>query len=115
MKDFCSDHRRIQRLASVGRKFHLGTALALVNSIKDVKSDAIPGLSVPFFVAHGTKDAGTPIEGTQYLLEHATTPEIDRCVRFVEDGFHDLLSDETKEVTVAAMIEWMNTRRWKAL
>lgn len=101
------------RLSSVGRKFYLGTALGLVNSIKQVRETAIPGLSVPFYVVHGTQDIGVPKEGTDYLLEHATTPKEDRCSLFVEGGYHDLLCEETKELTVGSIIDWMETRRCK--
>ena len=114
MKEFNSKRRQMMRLSSVGRKFYLGTALGLVNSIKKVREDAIPGLSVPFYVVHGTQDIGVPMEGTQFLLKHAKTPLKDRCSLFVEGGYHDLLCEETKELIVGSIIDWMESRRWKA-
>ena len=113
MREFNSERRQTMRLSSVGRKFYLGTALALVSSIKEVKENSIPGLSVPFFVAHGTEDIGVPVEGTEFLLQHSTTPQEDRSYLLVKGGYHDLLCEETKEQTVGSMLSWIESRRLK--
>ena len=109
-KEFTSDRRREMALAGGGRPFCLGTALGLLNAVKSVEKEVIPGVTSPFFVAHGTKDVGVPVGGTKYLVEHAKTPKEDQCVRIIEGGFHDLLSEDDKEETAGALIDWMNSR-----
>ena len=110
MQSFINERVREMGLAAGGLKFCLGTALALVRSLEAVKSETIPGLEVPFFVAHGTKDYGVPITGSEYLLKHAKTSEEDRCVRFIDGAFHCLLSEDTRYDTVNAMVTWMDSR-----
>ncbi len=109
-KEFTSERRRELRLSAGGKKFCLGTALGLVNALEKAREEAIPRLTVPFYVGHGTNDFGVPISGTEYLLEHAATPEEDRCVNIIEGAYHDLLSCESREETLRSMIEWMNSR-----
>lgn len=113
-KVFLSERRKEMYLSASGKKFCLGTALGLLNATNEVRSSAIPGLSVPFFVAHGTKDYGVPIAGTEYLVEHSTTAsDEDRCVRLVEDGYHCLLCEDTKLETAQALVEWLDSRQSK--
>merc|ERR1711935_780148 len=97
-------------LHSGGSPFRLGTAVGLLRALEEVRKIAIPGLTVPFAVAHGTDDYCVPIAGTDFLLEHATTPEDDRGVRRVKGGYHDLLSEETKVETMMFFMNWMNGR-----
>eukprot|EP00555_Chaetoceros_dichaeta_P005000 CAMPEP_0198261262 /NCGR_PEP_ID=MMETSP1447-20131203/10014_1 /TAXON_ID=420782 /ORGANISM="Chaetoceros dichaeta, Strain CCMP1751" /LENGTH=351 /DNA_ID=CAMNT_0043949117 /DNA_START=75 /DNA_END=1130 /DNA_ORIENTATION=- len=95
-------------LHSGGSQFRLGTAVGLLLALEEVRKSAIPGLTVPFAVAHGTDDYCVPIAGTDFLLEHATTPEDDRGVRRVEGGYHDLFSEDTKVETMMFFMNWMN-------
>ena len=112
---FLSDRRKEMYLSAGGKKFCLGTALGLLNATNEVRSSAIPGLSVPFFVAHGTKDYGVPVSGTEYLVEHSTTAsDDDRCVRLVEDGYHCLLSEDTRLETAKALVDWLDSRQSKS-
>lgn len=109
-KEFSSEKRKEMQLSAGGLKLCLGTALGVVNAMEKVREEAIQGLSVPFYVGHGTNDFGVPIAGTEYLLEHSATPEDDRCVNIVEGGYHDLLSSEMREKVIGSMIEWMDSR-----
>ena len=109
-EEFTSDRRREMALAGGGRKFCLGTALGLLRAITSVEKEVIPGLTSPFFVAHGTNDAGVPVGGTEYLASSSKTPKEDQCVRIIEGGYHDILSEDDREETVTALINWMNTR-----
>jgi len=97
-------------LHSGGAKFRLGTAVGLLTALEEVREVAIPGLTVPFAVAHGTDDYAVPITGTDFLLENANTPEDDKAVRRVEGGYHDILSEETKVETMMFFINWMSGR-----
>jgi hypothetical protein len=111
MKEFTSDRRKEMRLSAAGgSKFCLGTGFGLVEATKDIREKVIPGLSVPFYACHGTDDYGVPVAGTEYLMEHASTPEEDRCVNIIEGERHDLLTEGSREETVASMIDWMNSR-----
>ena len=108
-KEYTSKRRREMRLSAGGSPFCLGTALGLVNALENVREVAIPGLSVPFHVSHGTHDYGVPVTGTEYLLEHSTTPEDKRGVNIIEGAYHDLLSDDAREEIVASIIDWMDS------
>lgn len=110
MKEFTSARRGEMSLNGGGRALCLGTALALVRTLQNVREEAIPGLSVPYFVAHGSHDFGVPLAGTEYLVEHSTTPEEDRSVRIIDGGYHCLLSEDDREDTAGALIDWMNSR-----
>ncbi len=108
--EFLHGKRTRFALDGSGRKFSLGTGLGLLNAIENVQKEAIPGLSIPFFVAHGTHDYGVPVTGTEYLLKHATTPDENRCARIIEGGYHDIFSEDDREETAGAMIDWMNSQ-----
>ena len=45
-------------LQASGRPFRLGTAVALLSAMEAVREDSIPGLNIPFCVAHGENDGG---------------------------------------------------------
>jgi acylglycerol lipase len=98
------------QLDGSGRPFRLGTGVGLLTALEVVRSDTIPGLTVPFCVIHGEKDAAVPISGTDFLDEHASTPIEDRVVHRLEESFHDLLGDPSAEKTMAYMIEFMDDR-----
>lgn len=108
--ELTSDRRREMAIAGGGRPLCLGTALGVLRSVVNVEKEVIPALTSPFFVAHGTMDIGVPVGGTQYLADKAKTPKKDQCVRIIEGGFHDLLSEDDREETAGALIDWMNTR-----
>jgi esterase/lipase len=109
-KEFTSDRREEMCLSAGGQKLCLGTALALITALEDVRKDVIPGLNIPFFVCHGTNDYGVPISGSEYLIEHSVTEEKDMGVNFVQDEYHDLLSEKSRKEVVISMIDWMNSR-----
>mmetsp|Transcript_7039 Transcript_7039/g.8018 ORF Transcript_7039/g.8018 Transcript_7039/m.8018 type:complete len:350 (+) Transcript_7039:224-1273(+) len=107
---FTAPREHEMRLHGGGNKFCLGTALGLLNALEESRTKAIPGLTVPFAVAHGTNDYGVPIAGTHFLLDHSVTPEEDREVRILEGAFHDLLSEESSDETMEFFIKWMSSR-----
>ena len=91
-----------------GRPFRLGTAVNMLNALELVRSSVIPGLTVPFCAIHGAKDAGVPVEGTDYLNEIAATAEEARAYYRLEEAYHDLLGDPVAEKTMEYMIAYMN-------
>ncbi len=108
---FTSPRRKEMYLSAGGKKFCLGTALGLLNALDNLREVVIPGLSVPFYVAHGTKDYGVPLAGTEYLLEHSTTSEDDKCVRIIEGAYHSLLCEDDRMDTMKSVIDWMDNRQ----
>jgi len=96
-----------------GQKFRLGTAIGLLSAMEDVRQNSIPGLTIPFAVAHGTDDAAVPIEGTEYLLDKAETPKKDRAFNRVVGGYHDIMSERNADKTVQFLIDWMCSRLYQ--
>lgn len=109
-KRYTSERALSMGLHIGGRPFRLGTAVGLLSALEEVRETAIPGLTIPFAVAHGTDDICVPIAGTEFLLEHARTPEDDRAVHRVVGGYHDIFSEETREETMMFFMKWMNDR-----
>lgn len=91
-----------------GKPFRLGTALNLVVSMEEARTKAIPGFNLPYCIAHGAKDAGVPIAGSEYMINTANTPGDDRDYLRIEDAYHDLLSDPVAEETMDFFIKFMN-------
>ena len=110
IQEFTSPRHKDRLLSGGGKPFRLGTALGLLRALERVRDTAIPGLNVPFFVAHGTHDFGVPIAGTEYLVQHSSTPEEDKCVLVIDGGYHCLLAEDDREETAGAVIDWMNKR-----
>jgi len=107
---YTSDSAQKRGLGAPGQKFCLGTGSGLLSAMAVVKEKTIPGLKVPFCVAHGTSDIAVPISGTDYLLKHSTTTESERAVRKIENAYHDLMSEVTKEETIQFVIDWITDR-----
>ncbi|GKY97269.1 hypothetical protein MPSEU_000685300 [Mayamaea pseudoterrestris] len=85
------------KVDSAGSPFRLGTAKNLLAALETVRSQAIPGLTVPFCIAHGTKDMGVPIEGSEYMVHHVATPKENAEFHRITDAYHDLLADPMAE------------------
>ncbi len=93
-----------------GLPFRLGTAVALLSALEVVRKDAIPGLNIPFCVAHGDDDGGVPIEGTEdYLLAKSSTKEEDKSFLKAQCR-HDLMAEPKGEEYINWIIAWMNDR-----
>jgi len=93
-----------------GRPFRLGTAVNMLEALDSVRASIIPGLTVPFCAIHGVKDAGVPVEGTDYLNAYAATFQGQRAYHRLEDAYHDLLGDPAAEKTMQYMIEYMDNQ-----
>jgi len=90
--------------------FRLGTALGLLKAMEHVRNQVIPGLNVPFSVCHGNEDWGVKKEGSELLLKICDTKEEDRDVRFVDGGYHDLMSDPTRVENIEFHIRFIEQR-----
>ncbi len=97
-------------LQASGLPFRLGTAMALLSALEAVRKDAIPGLNIPFCVAHGDDDGAVPIEGTEdYLLVKSSTKEEDKSFLKAHCR-HDLMAEPKGEEYINWIIAWMNDR-----
>jgi acylglycerol lipase len=96
-----------------GLPFRLGTALNLVLALEAVRKNAIPGLTIPFCIVHGTEDAGVPIDGSRFMMKEAATPEDKKELHELEGGYHDVFSDPLAEVAMDHWIKFVETRMKK--
>lgn len=104
---------REEGLQAIGLPFRLGTAVALLSALESVRKDSIPGLNIPFCVAHGDDDGGVPIEGTEdYLLAKSSTKAEDKMFLKAQ-GKHDLMAEPMGEEYLNKIISWMNERESK--
>lgn len=96
-------------LAGGGNKFRLGTALGLVIALEECRA-FLPDFNVPFCVAHGVKDEGVPIAGSDLLWEQCKTPQEQRDFLRLPDAYHDLLGDPDAEQVIEFCAKWIDKR-----
>jgi acylglycerol lipase len=93
------------------RHSNLQTSSTLIEAMKYVRQDCIPGFNIPFCALHGTSDRAVPIAGAlEFFLEKTATPEEDRAVLRVGGGYHDLLGDPTAEANLDFILQWVKQR-----
>lgn len=68
----------------------------------------MPTIHLPLLILHGTEDKATRPSGSQYFYDH--TGSQDKTLKFYEGHYHDLLNDLEKEVVMADVLEWLNSR-----
>lgn len=93
-----------------GRTFRLGTALNLVLALEECREKAIPGFKQPYCIAHGAKDEGVPVTGSDYMFNTTETPNEEKKYLRFEDALHDLLADPVAEETMDFFMKWMKSR-----
>jgi len=93
-----------------GIPFRLGTGVNLIRALETVRKNVIPELTTPFLILHGTKDFAVPIEGSDFLWEHAATPAAQRKFLRKEGAFHDLFSDYVAEECMQDVLDWIHQR-----
>ena len=98
---------------SAGTPFRLGTATNLLSALELARSRAIPGFNVPYCIVHGEKDMGVPIEGSEYMVKHATTPKEDAEFHRIPGAYHDLLADPAAEEVVVIFVSFMKKQMLK--
>ena len=98
------------RIDGSGTGFRLGTAANLVRALQAAEHTAIPGLTVPYCVVHGTDDLGVPVRGSDYLWATALTPEMDRAFLRKDGGKHDMLADPAAEEAMEFFLEYIRRR-----
>lgn len=93
-----------------GSPFILGTALNLLNALKEVRENVIPGFHMPFMIFHGTMDFAVPLAGSEFMCANCATPESQRKFIRKEGAYHDLFSDFVAEECMSDVIDWINGR-----
>eukprot|EP00903_Cladosiphon_okamuranus_P005865 g5802.t1 len=89
----------------------LGTGATLIDMLADLDS-RLPEVNFPFLVLHDPEDGVVRFEGTEKLLEEATTPaDVARGKELKEmNGLkHDLVSNATPQM-IEAYIDWAGAR-----
>ena len=93
------------------RHANLQTSSTLIEAMKYVRNDCIPGFNVPFCALHGTADRAVPIAGAlEYFLERVDTPQEDQAVKRVGGAYHDLFGDPTAEENLDFILDWVKKR-----
>ncbi|CAM9317129.1 unnamed protein product [Hapterophycus canaliculatus] len=109
------EHVRMGALDKVGQPgglgwpgtMRFGTGSQLLDMLADLNK-RLPEVNFPFLVLHDPQDAIVRFDGTQKLLEKATTPADLVRGRELKEMLglkHDLLSNATQEM-LAAYVDW---------
>ena len=95
-----------------GLKLRLGTAVAVLQAVEDVRDSVIPSLSLPFLTLHGTADEAVLPQGSEFLFHMAATPANDKSYVPKEAAYHDLLAEpeNVAEECVQAILDWIHLR-----
>jgi alpha-beta hydrolase superfamily lysophospholipase len=83
------------------------TVAALVRADERLKKE-FRLITLPVFILHGTADKATRPSGSQLFYD--TVGSADRTLKLCEGHFHDLLNDFGKEVVMADIKAWIDTR-----
>ncbi len=70
----------------------------------DVVRDRPEAFDVPLYLFHGTADEIAPIAGTEWLAEHAATPD----VTFRDGLYHETLNEPERDDVIAALADWLD-------
>ena len=62
-------------------------------------------ITIPVFIIHGTSDKATKPGGGEFVYDKTGSP--DKCLRFYEGHYHDLLNDLDKEIVMTDIIGWL--------
>ena len=65
-------------------------------------------IELPLLIMHGTADKVTKLSGSQYFYDNAGSK--DKTIMLYEGHYHDLLNDVDKQIVMADILQWLNTR-----
>lgn len=83
------------------------TGAQLNRGISAVRAN-LGAITVPIWVGHGDADELAPVAGSQYLFEHASSP--DKELKVYPGGYHELMNDTIKDEFLAAVVAWYDAR-----
>jgi alpha-beta hydrolase superfamily lysophospholipase len=93
-----------------GSTLRLGTALNCVLSLEVVREKVIPGFNIPFCIIHGTEDYAVPIEGSKFLMNQSSTPDVEKELNCIEGAYHDLMGDPLAEESLTHWMKFIDKR-----
>ncbi len=88
-------------------KLPAATAAATLNAIADVQQ-RMGQLKLPLMVIYGTSDSVNPIEGSQALVQAATSK--DKTLKSYPGVYHDMLNEPERDQIAADIIAWLVAR-----
>lgn len=110
-KDFSRDPKVVQAMDDDPLIAHetqpTQTVAQMVIADERLKKE-FPLITLPLFVLHGTLDKATKPSGSQLFYDHAGSK--DKTIKLYEGHFHDLLNDIDKELVIADIKNWIETR-----
>ncbi len=83
----------------------VGLAAQIISTGVEVRS-RIPTLTLPILIMHGDADTVTPVEGSQYLYDHASSP--DKCLKIYEGLYHEIHNEPEQDEVLADILAWLN-------
>lgn len=83
------------------------TAAVMITASRRLKEE-FPAITLPVLILHGTEDKATKPSGSQHFYEQAGST--DKTLKLYEGHFHDLLNDIDKEVVMADIQSWIDSR-----
>lgn len=83
------------------------TVAEMVRADEQLKRD-FPNFSLPVLILHGTADAVTRPQGSQYFFDHAGSA--DKTLKLYRDHAHDLLNDLGRNIVMNDITEWLEAR-----
>ena len=83
------------------------TVAEMVRADEKLKRD-MPDFVTPVLILHGTADAATKPQGSQYFFDHAGS--VDKTLQLYEGHVHDLLNDIGRERVISDIANWLERR-----
>lgn len=83
------------------------TAKTMINASARL-AEEFPKIKMPVMILHGTADKATKPSGSQHFYEQ--TGSTDKTLKLYEGHFHDLLNDIDKEIVMADIQSWIDSR-----
>ena len=85
-----------------GLRARLAHELLLASRRVQTRADAF---TLPLYLMHGTADRITPAAGSQWLADHAPSPDV--TLRLVEGGYHELMKEPERDAIIADAADWI--------
>lgn len=110
-KDFSRDPKVVEEMNEdiliKGESQPAQTGKVLINAATRL-TEEFSKLKLPVFILHGTEDHATKPSGSEHFYERAGST--DKTLKLYEGHFHDLLNDIDKEIVMADIQNWINSR-----
>jgi acylglycerol lipase len=83
------------------------TAKVMIDSSRRLNKE-FPLIKLPVLILHGTEDKATNPSGSEFFYDNAGST--DKTLKLYEGHYHDLLNDLDKEIVMADINDWIDTR-----